>query len=472
MDPPAGRFGRMFPGLPPRPPGGLALAAKLGLPGGLMDGGQTTHDQENPEMDAGITFLGQFIDHNITFDPTSVLGRQVDPTAVRNFRPPRLDLDHLYGSGPGATPHLYDTTSHGTKLALADSGVDLARAGNDVALIGDPRNDENLLLAQLHLAFIKFHNRVVDELAAGAVPDALGQRFGPPPGGDPNRPDPDSPVAVLLEPRTYYDDLLAAAQQVVRWHFQWIVVHEFLPLVCGQDVVDDVLGGGRRYYRPDTEPFIPVEFSVAAFRFGHPTLRSVYVINEGYTASLFPTDPGAPLFPRRDLRGGPVTQEFALDYSKMFSTDDTRRPQRAKRITAQLNTFLLDLPFNISDVPAEVPRALRSLAVRNLLRSETQELPSGQDVARRVGAEVLTEAELGFPGPAYLWYYLLKEAELRQHGVRLGEVGARIVAEVLIGLLEFDPMSYLTAFPAWRPTLADSDGRFGIADLLHHAGVA
>lgn len=475
MDPPEGRFGRMFPNLPVRPPTGLGLATKLGLPGGLMDGGQTTKEQENPEMDAGITFLGQFIDHNITFDPTSSLARQMDPTAVRNFRSPRLDLDHLYGSGPGVDPQLYDTTSHGTKLAHADSGADLARTGTDIALIGDPRNDENLLLAQFHLAFIKFHNKVVDELAAGTVTDVLGNRFGPAPGGDPAQPDPDSPIAELLEPRGYYDDLLAAAQQLVRWHFQWIVVHEFLPTVCGADIVDDVLRNGRRYYRPDSQAFIPVEFSVAAFRFGHPTLRSMYVINDDFTASLFPTDPGAPLLPRTDLRGGPVTPRFALDYSTMFSTNDSRRPQRAKRITAQLNTFLLDLPFlSAGDVPAEIPPALRSLAVRNLLRSETLELPSGQDVARRIGATVLTEQELGLPGPAYLWYYLLKEAEVRHHGVRMGEVGGRIIAEVLIGLLDLDPTSYLATFPNWRPTLgiAGEDGRFGIADLLHHAGVA
>jgi hypothetical protein len=467
---PTGRFGRLFSNLDPRAPTGLGMAEEFGLPGGLMDGGETTDKQDSPTMDAGFTFLGQFIDHNITFDVTGDLGRQVDPEAVRNFRAPMLDLDHLYGSGPVATPYLYDTVSHNTKLALSADGVDFARTADGQALIGDPRNDENHLLNQLHLAFIKFHNRVVDALAAGEITDVFGDPFPLPP--DPTPPPPNASIEELLSVRTYYDELFAKAQQLVRWHYQWIIVHEFLPLVAGQDSVDQVDKHGLQFYAPDGNPFIPVEFAVAAFRFMHPTIRSEYVINDKHTLPLFPlnfTDPLPPPHHRTDLRGGPVVKEFAVDFSKFFATDGDR-PQRAKRIEAKLNTRLLDLP-PITDVPKEISRQLRSLVVRNLLRSEVQELPSGQDIARKIGQVPLSDAELGTTGPIYLWFYILREAELRHHGGRLGAVGALIVTEVLLGLLDADPMSYRSTFPIWTPTLANSEGRFGITDLLRFARV-
>ncbi|MGH3685444.1 MAG: peroxidase family protein [Pseudonocardiaceae bacterium] len=471
VNPPTGRFGRMFPTLDPRPPAGLALAERFGLPGGLMDGGETTHSQDSPTMDAGFTFFGQFIDHNITFDVTGQLGRQVDPRAVRNFRPPMLDLDHLYGSGPVANPHLYDTVSHNTKLVLSPDGVDFGRTSAGVALIGDPRNDENLLLNQVHLAFIKFHNRVVDALVAGEITDVFGDPF--PSAPDPTPPPPNASIDELLSVRTYYDELFAKAQQIVRWHYQWIIVHEYLPIVCGQDSVDRVNHDGLQFYTPDGNPFIPVEFAVAAFRFMHPTIRSEYIINDKHTLPLFPldfTDPLPPPDQRTDLRGGPVVQEFAVDFSHFFAIDGDQRPQRARRIEARINTRLLDLPA-ITDVPAEIARQLRSLAVRNLLRSEAQELPSAQDIARKIGQAPLSDAELGTTGPIYLWYYILKEADLQHNGGRLGAVGALIVTEVLLGLLDADPISYRSVYPIWTPTLADSEGRFGIAELLRFAGV-
>ncbi|MGB6165164.1 MAG: peroxidase family protein [Pseudonocardiaceae bacterium] len=479
VNPPTGRFGRLFPTLDPRPPTGLAMAEEFGLPGGLMDGGETTDAQDSPTLDAGFTFIGQFIDHNITFDVTGQLGRQIDPEAVTNFRPPMLDLDHLYGSGPVASPLLYDTTSHNTKLVLSSDGADFGRTSAGVPLIGDPRNDENLLLNQIHLSFIKFHNRVVDALMAGEITDVFGNHFPPPP--DPNAPPPPPNASIdqLLAVRTYYDDLFDKAQQIVRWHFQWIIVHEYLPLVVGQDSVDRVDRDGLQFYAPEGHPFIPVEFAVAAFRFMHPTIRSEYTINDQYTLSLFPLpDPTTGMIPlppadpheRTDLRGGAVAPEFAVDFTHFFAIDEDRVPQRAKRIEAKLNTRLLDLP-PITDVPAEVGRQLRSLVVRNLLRSEAQELPSAQDIAHKIGQVPLSDAELGTTGPIYLWYYILREADVQHNGGRLGAVGALIVTEVLLGLLDADPISYRSTYPIWTPTLANSEGRFGIAELLRFAGV-
>jgi hypothetical protein len=472
-DSPAGRFGRMFPALPPRTPTGLHEAEVFGLPGGKMDAGQTTTVDENPDLPAGFTFLGQFIDHNITFDPTSVLGHAADVNALTDFRPPRLDLANLYGSGPTAQPYLYDPDSHGTKLAHSADGVDLARTSANVALIGDPRNDENLLLAQTHLAMIKFHNALVDGLRNGKFSNVFGQFLPSKPPDEPPTEQPGVPLGRLLDVSNYYDEIFACAQELASWHYQWIIVHEFLPLIADPAVVAGVERDGPQFFHPGHHPFMPVEFSVAGYRaVGHPTVRSTYQVNEKFSAKIFPDDPDAPTTPRMDLRGGPVDAEDAVDFSFFFRTDPTRVPQSAKRFEAKLNTQLLDLP--VTAVPGAqqgaLARPVASLAVRNLLRSEALELPSGQDVARKVGEIPLTDAQLDSTGPIYLWYYLLKEAEVLGDMRHLGPVGSRIVAETLIGLLDADPNSYRAAFPRWRPTLGD--GTFTMVDLLRVAGVA
>lgn len=464
----------MFPELPARKATGLGLAEEYGLPGGRMDGGETTAEQANPQLYAGFTFLGQYIDHTITFDPASPLGQSAEPSALTDFRAPRLDLGNLYGAGPTVHPYLYDQASNATRLATSRDGVDLARTADGTALIGDPRNDENLLLAQLHLAFVKFHNAVVDGLAANKITDAYGEVMPPQPADEPPTRQPGASLDRLLDAGNWYDSLFAKAQQLVRWHYQWIVVREFLPLVVDQEVLADVEQNGPRFFTPGDRPFMPVEFSAAAFRaVGHPTVRSGYRVNEHFAGRIFPDDPDAPAKPRTDLRGGPVDRRHAVDFSFFFPTHPTREPQRAKKMQAKLNTQLLDLP--VSAVPGArhgaLARPVASLAVRNLLRSETLGLPSGQDVARRVGEIPLTAEQLGAEGPSYLWYYLLKEAEVYGRSAHLGPVGSRIVAETLIGLLDADPASYRTAFPRWRPTLADGLGDFGIVELLRIAGV-
>jgi hypothetical protein len=219
---------------------------------------------KNPDLTAGMTFFGQFLDHDVTFDPTSSLERQQDPEAVMNFRTPAPELDSVYGSGPGASPHLYDqsVTGKGIKLLVEDipgsaaksrGGVpqfDVPRNAQGTALLGDPRNDENLIVSQLQLAFLKFHNAVVDHVVA---------------------------TTGLANPH----EVFAEAQRLVRWHYQWIVVHEFLPKTVGQPMVDSILTQGRQFYNWRHTPFIPVEFSVCACRFGHSQVRPSYRANFG-----------------------------------------------------------------------------------------------------------------------------------------------------------------------------------------------
>lgn len=467
---PTGRFGRLFPTLESRLPTGLEEAKKFGMPGGIMDAMEGKEpEHESTTMTAGFTFLAQFLDHDITLDATSSLERQTDPAALQNFRTPAFDLDNIYGDGPVADPHLYDQSLEAAGITLLEGGFDLARNSQGTALIGDPRNDENLLLAQLDLAFIHFHNAIVNGLKMQTITDVFGQKLVPPAPTPPTGMD-----SVRIQP-SFTDTLFFKAQQLARWHYQWIIVHEFLPLICMKEVLDDIQQNGRRIYvdvqtgTPGHEPFIPVEFSVAAYRFGHATLRSRYKVNDMFTATLFPQNPAAPKVPRTDLRGGPVTKEDTVKWSNFFRLDPANPPQFAKRIEALLSTTLLDLPDGV--IPHDVPLDLRSLATRNLLRSESLELPSGQDVARELGEVALTDAQLGTTGPTYLWYYLLKEAEIQTQGARLGRVGSRIVAEVFFGLLDADSLSYRSVYPIWKPTLPSKvAGDFQITDLLKFAG--
>jgi len=463
-----GTYGRLFPRLPAfasDSPEVRSALLELGQRGGIMDAGDqpppanpltpNPNNPDNPDHTAGVTFLGQFLDHDITFDPTSSLLSQVDPTTVPNFRTPAFELDHVYGSGRRASPHLYDQTSpDGIKLLIdEESPKDLPRNSQDIAIIGDPRNDENLIVAQLHLAFLRFHNAVVDHVLAGGVT---------------------SPGAAFTE-----------AQRLVRWHYQWIILNEFLPATVGQGLLDDVLNGVRRFYRwRDPVPFIPVEFSVAAYRFGHSQVRPGYVAN-------FSGDNGRPFLKHifdinadhdgpdpDDLSGGKRAPRRFVDWQTFFDVGPTppghedlgASPKPNKRIDAKLSSPLFELPFGPPNDP-------QTLAQRNLLRHLTFGLPSGQRVAKAMKIEALSPDDLsdlepmGFDHETPLWFYVLKEAELRAEGKTLGPVGGRIVAEVFVGLLQGDPNSYLRKDPSWKPTLGQGQD-FEVADLLRFAGVA
>jgi hypothetical protein len=426
-----GRFGRMFPHLRSLKAHQLQITPEaLGGVTGPMDGGSAPDpSQNNRRLTAGFTFLGQFLDHDITFDPTSSLEQQNDPEAIQNFRTPAFELDSVYGSGPSSQPYLYDTD--GKHVLLSADGVDVPRNANHVAIIGDPRNDENLIVSQLHRAFMKFHNAVLDQHAGGDFEEA---------------------------------------QRLVRWHYQYMVLHEFLPLTCGDDLVDRVVGSGRRFYRFADEPYMPVEFSVAAYRFGHSQVRPGYRVNANFAAPLFPATPDEALN-GQDLRGRqPVTAARAVDWRQFFG----QGAQPGRLIDRRLSTPLLNLPDTV--VGPGAPPARRSLAIRNIQRGFTFALPAGQTVARAMGADVVPDTDLwknvpGGAGLAPLWYYVLAEAESLTGGEHLAGIGARIVAEVFVGLLQGDKASYLNHEPRWTPTLPRANPKeFTMVDLLTVAG--
>ena len=306
---PEGRFGRLLPALDPRQPTGEAMCDTMGAAGGPMDLGTATHDSTT--LAAGFTFLAQFLDHDLDFDPTSSLERQADPSAITNFRTPALDLDNVYGAGPSASPYLYDNTSGGEKLLV--NGTDFARSAQGTALIGDPRNDENMILSQLELAFMKCHNAIVDGLRAGKFNDVFG-----------------APATTNEDTSGGESTVFLAAQQLLRWHYQWMVLQEFLPTICGASIVTDVLTNGPKFFRPskDYQPFIPVEFSVAAYRFGHATIRATYNVNPAHQRCRCCPPIRGPKTPRTDLRGGPVDPSFAVQWSNFFARDPRTRRRR------------------------------------------------------------------------------------------------------------------------------------------------
>ena len=220
-------------------------------------------DDENPTVPAGYTYLGQFIDHDITLDTASSLEAANDPEAIIDFRTPRFDLDSVYGRGPADQPYLYDAADDTLLLTGPDRRgpggasprTDHPRNPQGVALTGDPRNDENLIVLQLHTLFARFHNAVMRTRTNPALPPAA--RF-------------------------------ADAQRQTRWHYQWVVLNDFLPRVVGRETFDAVFNGGRpdlRFYAVKDAgfPYIPVEFSVAAYRFGHSMVRPSYSLNNVVT---------------------------------------------------------------------------------------------------------------------------------------------------------------------------------------------
>jgi Animal haem peroxidase len=267
----------------------------------------------------------------------------------------------------------------------------------------------------------------------------------------------------LREVGTAGDELFDDARRALTWHYQWLIVNEFLPNVVGDALVEELLGTGARHYRPVDGPFIPLEFADAAYRYGHSQIRQLYQLHDG--------GPLYPVFP--DLMGfGPVGDR-RVDWSLLFDVPGRPPAQRAKPMDGVLPRSLIQLPSAITGAVDD--DAYRSLAARDLERGQGTGLPSGEAVARAMGAEPLTEEDLGLRSQGWadetpLWLYILRESSVRHEGDRLGEVGGRIVAEVLHGVIARDPESYLAVEPDWTPTLPSRNGGFRLADLLVPAG--
>lgn len=430
------------------------------------------------DIPAGFTYFGQFVDHDITFDRTELIpSGSVDPAEIENGRTPALELDSVYGRGPDLSPELYEAdkirlkigTTTGRDIFGQDMTVplpnDLPRKppSNDPddrkAIIGDPRNDENLIVAQTHLAFLKFHNKVVEKLQAAGTPAK---------------------------------NLFAEARKTVIQHYQSIVLHDFVARLVDPDVFSDVTGKGRKAFFPKQQTpgkhlCMPVEFSVAAYRLGHSLIRTGYQWNLVFSSTgRFGRVPNLGLFfvfsrVSGDIQGfDTVPTDWVVDWRRMFNFGEAAggvtHPQLnfARPIDIRLASALNTLPEFANAQPAH----LQSLAVRNLLRGRLVGLPSGQAVANAMGETPLTPAEvasephsalvtsLGFDKDTPLWFYILKEAEVQQGGKRLGRVGSRLVAETFHGLVASSEHSIL-AQKGWKTSLtATPTDKYTMVDLL------
>jgi hypothetical protein len=407
-------YGRLFPNQPFRPRRQRLekLAERM-----FEDGDSPNGFSSIP---SGYTYLGQFITHDLSFEQLPPDGDPVDPEEVQNGREPRLNLDSLYGGGPEGSPDFYEGDGAGMRVGWSNlaHGEDLPRQANGLAMINDSRNDENVIIAQLHLAFIKFHNRVVD-----VIRRRTGLKGVP---------------------------LFAAAAKSVRHHYQWAVVHDFLPRFVTRNLIQTEFDRKDGGIFAGGEPFMPIEFSAAAFRFGHSMVRRQYMLEPWFSFPILSDDDR-----QQDLKGGHERRAGTLitDWSVFFGPE----AQLARKIDVRVVRALEKVPMGPGRLDS-LPRVDLQKAWRLGLRAgqtvaDALELPDDQRLEpghfgelKQAPADV---QEFSVETP--LWYYCLKEAEHFQNGSALGPVASRIVAQVVIGLLRADPQSYLHKQPAFQP---------------------
>ena len=443
---------------------------------------------QDSTIPAVYTYFGQFVDHDITLEAqTTAVGTSVPELVaatlvpqdlaeirneLRNVRSATLDLDNVYNApappdpADGAKMRIGRVSDTGSKEIPSKKPKgkgrdnDLPRRGRSAdplrdreALIGDPRNDENTIVSQLHLAFLKAHNALVDE------------------------------------GRTR-----AQARRLLRQHYQHIVIHDYLKRIVDPAIVDKIITDGNQWFNALAEPFfMPLEFSVAAFRFGHTMVRGAYDFNVNFNFSdqpgTFPADLGL-LFTFSALSGDlgdfdTLPHNWIIEWENIV--DGAKgRGGKARRFDTALSSIGGAGLFALSSETGEplTPPDAGRLAVRNLLRGYRLRMPTGQAVARHLKLPVLTEAQLRataisdeqrdklepFLTRTPLWYYILAEAK-HHGGNRLGPVGGTIVAEVLVGLVRRSQNSILS-LPQWKPSLPSATpGKFELADLLRFAGV-
>jgi hypothetical protein len=456
-------------------PFNVATQALLGQLGNMMgDPGRDPNPlSQNPadagvsSIPAGFTYFGQFVDHDVTFDVSSTLDADTDANTINNMRSPSLDLDSVYGRGPGLDPFLYVFPTSGPSTAIKlhrgtntpvgpggpsnngnPSGMvqqtnwDVPRmAGTNTAAIGDPRNDENLIIVQFQHAMLRFHNAVVDLLVAAA----------------------------------FAGDIFAEAKRIVTHHYQWAVVHDFLSRVCGVAAVTNAMASVSA---PVGSPFrMPVEFAVAAYRFGHSMIRDRYWVNFN-----FPNATLGQVFEFNRNPRLPVFSNWVVDFNAYF---DTGVPVPVHNKARRIDSFIAN---GLETLPG-FAGMMAILATRNLRRALALGLPSGQGMANSFGIAPMTAAQLtsGLPAAEVavlnssgglllnktpLWYYVLREASVLAGGNQLGPVGARIVAETFVRILKRDASSYLNVSGGFTPILPSAaPGNFTVADLVTFAGV-
>ena len=505
-----GQFGRMFRALPPADFGESDTETEQNLLK-LGEAMVAPHDdpKDGPDAEEGgipsaYTYLGQFVDHDLTFDPASSLQQQDDPDGLIDFRTPRFDLDCVYGKGPDDAPYLYNSDNRfiqGRPLTGAASNPnarDLPRSQptdpaqpedlNNArrAIIGDPRNDENVIVSQLQGLFHRFHNKLMAEDTG--------------------------PVRSRFQ----------RVQREVRFHYQWMLVNDFLPRLVWRPILEEIIPHHYKntnvradpprliYFDLDHDPVMPLEFAAAAYRFGHSMVRPGYRLSETVPPlPIFGPNPNASLTGFHEFRSnwafdwGRIMDLAPLDFGDKDNPGDPGNQNRLQ-LAYKIDTSLVDPLGSLPNPPFDPPLSLGgtklfSLAQRNLMRGWRMRLPNGQAVAHAMGVEPLQDSQIligkftgeqgdikgpitdfgaAFKGNCPLWTYVLAETKEEMVTLKtkqgdknirtrqLGPVGGRIVAETFIGLLLADETSYFNQDPIWKPGKANAQGRFGLGEFI------
>ncbi len=407
-------YGKLFPELKP-----LILSNR-----DLKELSETMIDydwkcQDSECITNGLAIFGQYLAHDLTFEVTSRFRGYNQSETYVNDRTLRLDLDCLYGQW--SQDFLYDVNDR-NKLLLGeacefegDTWFDLPRNAQGKAIIPDARNDENIIVSQMQVLFMRFHNRMVEK-----IKDQCASR-----------------------------DLFKEARKQVIWHYQWLILHDYLYKVTDWTVFEDILCHGPKYFNHPT--YLPLEFTGAAFRTGHSQTRENNRINEHTEKNLF------------ELGAFQKMEEY-LDWHYLFDFEDGK-VEYARLIDTKIGKIFHDIPFIKSSDKYE-----RSLPFRNLRRGVVYGLASGEDIARRMCVEPIKIKETAHLDGTPLWYYVLKEAEVLGHeGEHLGPVGSRILLECFLSILNCDPYSFQVLHPKWKPEIGRNTGKFDFVDLVEFA---
>ena len=444
---PKGHYARFFP--KPAQPIAAEEETKLIELGNAMRYEVEREGTMTPRI--GYTYFGQFLGHDLTHDVTPLAGPYSEPENTPNFRTAFLDLDHLYGEGPEDSPYLYEGEEGAETFKLGatvPSGYprDLpVRHGR--VLMGDKRNLDNLLLRQLHVLFLKFHNEAVRQLQTNRGFDSIADVLG---------------AGTLFE----------RARRLVCWHYQWIIRHDYLPRILHNELWNHQ--SNRTALKPGTDFSVPIEFSLAAFRFGHSMVRNAYRLNCRQKRVVIGE------LMALGQKAEPILDDYLVEWGTFFDGLPTSGPQAS---SAYIDTSISRAMHGLSPGTIRLANAQEAidpsnLPLRTLLRGARAQLPSGQEIADALAAQerikpsdrlssseltrdtsdrsgsALQRSELEKNTP--LFYYILKEAELKANGITLGPVGSYIVSEVIQNALEADPDGYMAAggpkwqLPQWR----------------------
>lgn len=419
-------FGRMFKNLKPFKPDTAALIDLGNINGPMFDVNLAEND--NPLRSTSFfTYFNQFIDHVLTLDPTPFVDAALDISQIQNLREGSLRLESLFGGGPAISPQLYDVNG---KFILTQNGRDLQRGDDGIAVLVEPRNDENLIIAQIHVAFCRYFNALRD----------TGKTF-------------------------------AEAMDYTILTFQYIVLNIALPKEVSEATYQAALNNELGLYKSGVGYTRHVEFTGAIFREFHSRVRKAYVMSSDQLAK---TQVFSDAFPAtQDLRGGrAIPPNLIIQWSNFVEIPGTTNPQPPVNINRKLDVLLSSGLFALP--PGAAPTGPRFLAQRNLIRGKSYGLPSGQAVALAMGVTPYTNEQIGltdprFNGEAPLWYYVLAEANIETNGGKFGTIGGKILADTIVGTLRKDPNSILNANKGFIP---HGNPNFSVGDFLKIAGVA